>query len=152
MFYFLTSAFLFFLFSPSPRTASAASLLAPSLNWMDVRFVSSITINAKAIYATDAGSPSPAAVSVPWATSSILSTSYVLSAWHSCQRESSGNRMTRPIVNPASISSSYSNLSWTYSLFRSPINFKPREERVHLLLLIFLLLNRLIEKVKLKNK
>lgn len=129
--------FLFLLSTTPPRTALAVFLLAPSLNWMDVPSVNSTTITAEEPFATGVGSPSLVAASVPWATSSILSTLYVLSAWRSCRRESSESRMTRPTVNPASISSSHCNLSYIYTLFWFAIKFKPREERVHLYLLTF---------------
>lgn len=146
----LTSAFLFFPFTLSPRTASAVSLPAPSLNWTDVRIVSSITISAGEHFATGAGSPSPAAASVPWATSSIPSTSSVPSAWHSCQRASSGSRMTRPIVSPASRNSSHCNLSWTHSLRRSPTKFKPGGKGVYFVVTA-LQLSGHIGKVKVMN-
>lgn len=62
------------------RTASAVFLLAPSLNWMAVHSVNSITISAEGPSAMAAGSPLLAAASVPWGTSFILSTLCVLSA------------------------------------------------------------------------
>lgn len=119
-----------FPFALSPRTASAVFPPAPSLNWTDVRTVSSITTSAGEHCVTGASSPSPAAASVPWATSSIPSTSSALSAWHSCQRASSGSRMTRPIVNPASWNSSRCNLSWTHSVRRCPTELNPGGEGV----------------------
>lgn len=94
------------------RTASAAFLLAPSLNWMAVHSVNSITITGEGPSAMAVGSPSLAAASVPWDTSFTLSTLCVLSAWHSCQKASSESRTTRPTVNSASISSFHSSPLW----------------------------------------
>lgn len=97
------------------RTASAAFLLAPSLNWMAVHSVNSITITAEGPSAMAVGSPSLAAASVPWGTSFILSTLCVLSVWHSCRKASSESRTTRPTVNSASISSFHCSPLWSTS-------------------------------------